>query len=77
VSVWQLDLQLPNKQSLPITTNVVSSNPIHGEVYSVQHYVIKFFSYLWQIGGFLRVLPYFDENRINIFFPETLDSNET
>ena len=46
VSVWQLDIQLPNKQALPITTDVVSSNPIHGEVYSVQHYVIKFFSYL-------------------------------
>jgi len=22
-------------------TNVVSSNPVHGEVYSIQHYVIK------------------------------------
>ena len=30
-------------QSVPITTNVVSSNPAHGEVYSIQHYVIKFF----------------------------------
>jgi len=29
-------------QSVPITTNVVSSNAIHGEVYSIQHYVIKF-----------------------------------
>ena len=28
-------------QSVPITTKVVSSNPIHGEVYSIQHYVIK------------------------------------
>jgi hypothetical protein len=27
---------------VPITTNVVSSNPAHGEVYSIQHYVIKF-----------------------------------
>ena len=27
-----------------ITTNVVSSNPAHGEVYSIQHYVIKFVS---------------------------------
>jgi hypothetical protein len=27
--------------SVPITTNVVSSNPTHGEVYSVQHYVIS------------------------------------
>jgi len=38
-----LDLQLP-VQSVPITTNVVSSNPVqlHGEVYSIQHYVTKF-----------------------------------
>ena len=38
---WQLDLQLP-VQSVPITTEVVSLNPVHGEVYSTQHYVIKF-----------------------------------
>ena len=31
-------------QLVPITTKVVSSNPVHGEVYSIQHYVIKFFS---------------------------------
>jgi hypothetical protein len=38
-------LQL-SMQSVPITTNVVSSNPIHVEVYSIQHYVIKFVSEL-------------------------------
>ena len=27
-------------------TEVVSSNPVHGEVYSIQHYVLKFVSYL-------------------------------
>ena len=27
-------------QPVPITTNVVSSNPAHGELYSIQHYVI-------------------------------------
>ena len=43
VIVWQLDLQLP-VQSEPITTKVVSSNPVHGEVYSIQYYVIKFVS---------------------------------
>jgi hypothetical protein len=32
VIVQQLDLQLP-MQSVPITTNVVSSNPAHVEVY--------------------------------------------
>ena len=31
-------------QSVSITTKVVSSNPAHGEVYSLQHYVIKFVS---------------------------------
>jgi hypothetical protein len=38
-----LDLQLP-VQSKPITTKVVSSNPTQGDVYSIQHYVIKFAS---------------------------------
>ena len=28
-------------QSVPITTNVVISNPVHGEVYSIKHYAIK------------------------------------
>jgi len=27
-------------------TKVVRSNPVHGEVYSIQHYVIKFVSEL-------------------------------
>jgi predicted phosphoadenosine phosphosulfate sulfurtransferase len=31
-------------QPVPITTEVVSSNPVHGEVYSIQHYKIKFVS---------------------------------
>ena len=52
-----VDLQLP-VQSVPITTKVVSSNPVHGEVYSMQHYVIKFVSDLRQIGGFLQVLRF-------------------
>jgi hypothetical protein len=41
-----------------ITTKVVSSNPVHGEVYSVWHYVIKFVIVLRQAGGFLRVLRF-------------------
>jgi hypothetical protein len=32
-----------------ITTKVVSLNPVHGEVYLIQHYVIKFVSDLWQV----------------------------
>jgi hypothetical protein len=35
-----LDLPL-SVQSVPITINVVSSNTVHGGVYSIQHYVIK------------------------------------
>jgi len=53
VIVWWLDLQ-----SLPITTNVVSLNSAHGEVYSIQHYVIKFVSDLGQFVGFLWVLRF-------------------
>ena len=51
VIVWQLDLQLP-VHSVSITTKVVSSNPFHGEVYSIQHYMIKFVSDFRQFGGF-------------------------
>ena len=45
-------------QSVPITTNVVSSNPAHGEVDSLQHYVIRFVSDLWQVGDFPRVFRF-------------------
>ena len=41
--VWLLDLQL-FMQSVHITTKVVSSNPAHGEVYTMQHYVMQFVS---------------------------------
>ena len=51
-----MDLQLP-VQSVPITTKVVSSNLVHGEVYSIQHYVIEFVSDLRQVGSFTRVPP--------------------
>jgi hypothetical protein len=41
-------------QSVPITTKVVNFNPVH-EVYSIQHYVIKFVSDLRQVVvGFLH-----------------------
>ena len=45
-------------KSVPITTKVVCLNPPCGEVYSVQHYVIKFVSDLRQVGGLLRVLQF-------------------
>jgi hypothetical protein len=52
-NIWdRLDLQLP-VQLVAITTNVVSLNSADGEVYSIQHYVIKFVSDLWEAGGFL------------------------
>jgi hypothetical protein len=35
---------------------VVSSNPVHGEVYSIQHYVNRLVSDIRQVSGFLRVL---------------------
>ena len=54
VIVWQFDLQLPVQS----VSKVVNSNPAHGEVYSIQHYVIKFVSYLRQVGSFLRVLRF-------------------
>ena len=43
VSAWYLDIQLP-MQSVPITTKFVSSNTASAQVYSIQHYVIKFVS---------------------------------
>ena len=45
-------------QSVPITTNVVSSNLADGEEYWIQQYVIKFVSVLWQFGGFPRLLQF-------------------
>jgi hypothetical protein len=39
-------------QSVPITTKVVSSKPAHGGMYSIQYYVIKYVSDLWQVGAF-------------------------
>jgi hypothetical protein len=51
-------------QSVPITTDVVSSTPEHGEVYLIQHYVIKFVSDLRQVSDFLRVLRFPQQIRI-------------
>jgi hypothetical protein len=50
-----LDLQL-SVQSVPMTSNVVSLNATHCEVYSIQLYIITFVSDLRQVGEFLRVL---------------------
>jgi hypothetical protein len=37
---------------------VASSNLSYGEVYSIQHFVIKFVSDFRQVGGFLQVLQF-------------------
>jgi len=57
-----LDLQLPI-QSLHIITHVVGSNPANGEVYSIQHYVIKVFRNLRQIGHFSPGTPVSSTNK--------------
>jgi hypothetical protein len=43
-------------QLVPITTEIVSLKPVHGEVYSIQHYLVKFVTDLQQVSGFLRAL---------------------
>ena len=52
-------------QSMSITTKVVHSNHIHGEVYLIQHYVIKYVRDLQQVGGFLRVLRFLPSIKLN------------
>jgi hypothetical protein len=42
--------QLP-MQSVPITTEVVRLYPFHGEVYTMQLYMIKFLGNLRQVGA--------------------------
>jgi len=45
-------------QPVPFTIKVVSLNPVHDEVYSIQHSMIKFVSDLQQVSGFLHVLRF-------------------
>ena len=60
-----MDLYLP-VQTLRITTEVVSSNSVDAEVYSIQHYVIKFVSDLRQVGGFLWEVALNPINQANL-----------
>ena len=46
-------------QLVPINTKVVSWNPVHGKVYSIQHYVIKLVSDLRQVSGLLLPILWF------------------
>ena len=58
---WSYDSWIYNymcNQCLAINTTVVNSNPVQYEVYSIQHYVIKFVCDLRQVGSFLRVLRF-------------------
>jgi hypothetical protein len=60
-----------------ITIIVVSLNPAHGEVYSMQQYVLKFVSDLRQVGGFLQVLrfppPIKQRKHSNIYQPTAVE----
>jgi hypothetical protein len=44
-------------------TKVVSSNPVHDEVYSIQHYVIKFVSDFRQVDVFFKGTLIFSTNK--------------
>jgi hypothetical protein len=44
--------------NLGVSLLKLSSIPVHGEVYSIQHYVIKFVTDMRQIGGFLEVMVF-------------------
>jgi hypothetical protein len=43
-------------QSVPITIDGVGSNLDQDEMYSLQHYAIKFVSDLQHVGGFIPVI---------------------
>jgi hypothetical protein len=60
-----MDLYLP-VQTLRIITEVVSANSVDAEVYSIQHYVIKFVSDLRQAGGFLWEVALNTINQTNL-----------
>jgi len=71
VIIRKLDLQLP-VQSVPMTTNVVRSNPDNGEVYSIQHCVVQFVSHMRQIGGFHWATPVSSTNKTEILLKVAL-----
>ena len=61
----RIDLQLP-MQLVPITTKIVSLNIAQGEVYPVQHCVIKFVNDLPQSCSFLRVHQFSYTNKTGL-----------
>ena len=48
-----------------ITTKAMSLNPAHGEIYSIQHYVVNVVSDLRQVSGFIRVVRFSFTNKID------------
>jgi hypothetical protein len=62
VNNWFCKLMYPED----ISGNFGESHYCSGEVNSIQHYVIKYVSDLWQVGGFLRPgLPVSSTNKTN------------
>ena len=59
-----LYVKMENKP-VPITTKIVISNLVHGDVYSIQHYMIMFVSDLWQIIGFFSGTQVSSTNKID------------
>ena len=53
-------------QSVRITTNVVSSNPVHGDVYSILYHMIKFVSDLRLVGDISPDTPVSSTNETDI-----------
>jgi hypothetical protein len=51
-NIYHFNINMHIYQLQIITTKFVSSNPADTEVYSIQHYVIKFVSDLQQVGDF-------------------------
>jgi hypothetical protein len=45
------------------TTSAISSNPANGEVYSIQHEMLKFVRDLRKVGGFLRVKRFYPQKK--------------
>ena len=52
-------------QSVPFTSKVASSNPVHGK-YSIEHYGITFVSDLRQVGGFSPGTPVSSANKTKL-----------
>jgi hypothetical protein len=65
---WHLSLAKDGLVYRSATRRIPSTsfNPVHGEVYSIQHYVIKFVSDLWQVGGFSPGTPWPPRRNWNI-----------